>query len=96
VFRDRLVSLAISLIDLPCLNRIDRILLINPMVITPCSPPHKKQQGRSNTLVNFESASPGKSGQFSVGVNRVCGIEVDDGMAWGLPLSPPPADAFAS
>jgi hypothetical protein len=26
----------------------------------------------------------------------VCGIEVDDGMAWGLPLSPPPADAFAS
>jgi hypothetical protein len=45
VFRDRLVSLAISLIDLPCLNRIDRILLINPMVITPCSPLHKKAAG---------------------------------------------------
>jgi hypothetical protein len=32
-------------IDLPCLNRIDRILLINPMVITPCSPLHKKAAG---------------------------------------------------
>jgi hypothetical protein len=45
VFRDRLVSLAISLIDVPCLNRIDRILLINPMVMTPCSLLHKKAAG---------------------------------------------------
>jgi hypothetical protein len=45
VLRDRLVSLAISLIDLPCLNRIERILLINAMVITPRSPLHKKAAG---------------------------------------------------
>jgi hypothetical protein len=42
VLRDRLVSLAISLIDFPCRKRIARILPIMAMVITPSSPLPKK------------------------------------------------------
>jgi hypothetical protein len=45
VMRDRLDSLAISLIDLPCRRSIERILLINAMEITPDSPLHKKAAG---------------------------------------------------
>jgi hypothetical protein len=41
VLRDRLVARAISLIDLPCRKRIERILPIMAMVITPSSPLHK-------------------------------------------------------
>ena len=39
------------------------------MVITPRPLCSKKQQGRLNTRVSFESALPSKAGHFSVGVN---------------------------
>jgi hypothetical protein len=56
VLRDRLVSLEISLIDLPSRIRMPRILPIKAMVITsvPC---HKSKQVRLFTLVNIRSAS---------------------------------------
>ena len=72
VLRDRLVSLAISLIDFPSRKCIPRILPIKAMVITS-TPCHKIGQVRSFTLVNFQPASPSKTGQFSAGVNKaVC------------------------
>jgi len=69
VLRDRLVSLEISLIDLPSRKRMPRILPINAMVITSCLPCLTRRQGRSVTLVNFQSASPSLAGQYSAGVN---------------------------
>jgi hypothetical protein len=39
------------------------------MVITVQNPCHKLQQGRSFTLVSFQSALLGLAGQFSVGAN---------------------------
>ncbi|MBP6902888.1 MAG: hypothetical protein KBC73_22535, partial [Burkholderiaceae bacterium] len=41
------------------------------MVITVQNPCHKLQQGRSLTLVSFQSALRGFAGQFSVGANRL-------------------------
>ena len=48
VLRDRLVSLEISLIDLPSRKRMPRILPINAMVITSCLPASQRGKvGRS-------------------------------------------------
>ena len=77
VLRDRLVRLAISLIDLPSRWYSARILPFKAMVITVRNPCHKLQQGRSFTPVSFQSALPGFAGQFSVGDN-----------SHGLPIAP--------
>jgi hypothetical protein len=71
VLRDRLVRLAISLIDLPSRWCSARILPFKAMVITVQILCHKLQQSRSFTLVSFQSALRGFAGQFSVGANNI-------------------------